>query len=162
MMTNCVPANGATLQLLLGSTSQVLWPLTATGRRLPDQVSDTLRLVGVPLFWTSTQFGALGRLLNRHGYAVGTLTFDRPRREDGSLLDSCRLVTSSASTNNHLALLGSLVVADLRRATVEVKFETINERFDWRLPSEASWYTICSVDLTQTATRPQEEAGLAQ
>ena len=63
---------------------------------------------------------------------------------------------------NHLALLGSLVVADLRRATVEMKFETINARFDWRLPSDASWHTICSVDLTQTATRPQEEAGREQ
>ncbi len=162
LLTNFVPTEGTILQLLLGSTSQVLWPHFTAGRRLPDQVADTLRIVGEPTFWSTTQFGALSRLLNRHGYAVGTLTFDRPKREDGSLLDSCRLRTSSASTVNHLALLGSIVIVDLRRAAVEIKFETINERFDWRLPEGSDWNIICSVDLAQTATRSQDEAGAEQ
>ena len=77
-------------------------------------------------------------------------------------LDSCRLRTSSASTVNHLALLGSIVIADLRRAAVEIKFETINERFDWRLPEGSDWNLICSVDLAQTATCSQDEAGTEQ
>ncbi len=57
-------------------------------------------------------------------------------------MDLTKLVCGLASSVTHLAEMTSIRIDQLDLSTVEIKFERISDRFDWRLPEDADWTQV--------------------
>ena len=135
--------DGALLQLSLTGEGS-LWPATGNGgRRDPTNiVADTLKAVGLPALWGTPHYAAFFDLLGSQGLFLGGYSILRPQRPDGSLMDLTKIVCGLPSTIVLLTDLSSIKIEQTDLSAVEIRFERISDRFEWRLPDDTDWTLI--------------------
>ncbi|CAE8736044.1 unnamed protein product [Polarella glacialis] len=135
--------DGALLQLSLTGEG-TLWPAFGQqGRRGGlTYVADTLKVIGLPALWGKPHYDSFFDLLTSQNLFLGAYEVARPQRPDGSLMDLTKLVCSLASSVTHLAEMTSIRIEQLDLSTIEIKFERISDRFDWRLPDDTEWTQV--------------------
>ena len=94
---------------------------------------------GVPLTWRPEDFGSLKAALRAEGLLTAPCLVERPRRVDGSCLETVRITCEHAQDVRSLGELGTLLVTDGSDQDVEIVFQLLGPRFRWTLGPGTDW-----------------------
>jgi hypothetical protein len=107
-----------------------------------NKLVDTLRLTGAPGLWNGADLSSFFNHLGKLKHFQGNYTCWRPEREDGSRLESIKLVVSHPKSCADLLALKNIRVMDSQQTNIEIAFLEVTEGFPWGIPDDASWVVI--------------------